>query len=500
MNYGQKQLSSSISGNNFFFELKPVKAWRAILAMAVAIAISLLIGGSVAIITFPLASLAVGWFLYRRYPLFYTSFTWWMWFVGPLIRRLIDFRCGYLTPGPWILTPLLVTAISILTLLKHLPKAHKQGGTPFVIAAASCLYGYLISLVNQASDIDKGIMLLLGWLVPIAFGFHLFIHWRDYPSYRQNLQRTFLWGVLFMGFYGIVQYVLAPPWDCFWLEEIAKGGTTSFGVPEPFGIRVSSSLDSPQSFAAIIVAGLILLFCIRGTQQLLATGLGYLSFLLSLARSGWLSWLFGVLVFFGTLKSNLKIRMLIAIIMTVLILLPVTTLEPFSAVIGDRIQSLTDTDSDVSLKGRREAFNLLFGYALVEFVGVGLQNPIEPNVEVSKEYVITDNGLLVLLFTLGWVGTLPYLLSLTLLIFQIRQACLKSHDLVSHASYGIIWGLLSQILFKSLTSGSLAVVFWGFIGIGMSARNYQLSQINSQNVSQREFRKLQNESKKLRSG
>lgn len=485
MSYGQKQLASNITGSNFFFELKPTKAWRAILGWALAIAISLLIGGSIAIVTFPLGSLAVGWFLYRRYPLFYGSFTWWMWIVGPLIRRIIDFRCGYLTPGPWILAPLLVTAISILTLLKHLPKAHKQGGMPFVVAAASCLYGYLISLINEGSDIDKGIMLLIGWLVPISFGFHLFTNWRDYPNYRQNIQRTFLWGVLFVGFYGIVQYVFAPPWDCFWLEEIAKEGTLSFGLPEPFGIRVSSSLDSPQSFAAMMVAGLILLFSIRGSQQLLATGLGYLSFLLSLARSGWLSWLLGTLVFFKALKSNLQIRMLMGILMTTLIVLPVTTIEPFSTVISDRLQSLTDTDSDVSLKERREAFNLLLGHALVEFVGVGLQNPITPNVEVSKEYVIGDNGILVLLFALGWIGTLPYILSLTILIFQIRQACLKNRDLVLQASYGIILGLLSQILFKSLTSGTIAVALWGFIGIGMSARNYHLFQINSQDLSEK---------------
>lgn len=476
MSYGPTKLSSNIVDKNFFFELKPIEAWKAIFAWALAIGISLVIGGSIATITFPLGSVAVGWFLYRRHPLLYCSFTWWMWFVGPLIRRLIDFRCGYLTPGPWTLTPLLVTAISILTWLKYLPKARKYAGIPYIVAGVSCLYGYVIALVNEDffANIDQTTMLLLSWLAPICFSFHLLAHWRDYPIYRQNLQRTFLWGVLFMGFYGIVQYILAPPWDRFWIAQISKIGTLSFGIPEPFGIRVSSSMDSPQSFSVMMVAGLILLFCIRGSQQLLATGIGYISFLLSLARSGWLSWLFAALVFFRTLKSSLQIRMLISILITILIILPITTVEPFSTLISDRMETFSDGGNDVSLRGRRKAFDFLLGYAMTEFVGFGIQNP-KPNIELSREFVVGDNGILVILFALGWTGALPYVLSIIFLILQIRQACIKNNDLVLHAAYGIIWGLLSQVLFKTLTDGTMAMVLWGFTGIGMSARNYHLS-------------------------
>ncbi len=476
MSYGQQKLTSNITGKNFFFELKPIKAWRAIFGLGLAIAISLLIGGPIAIVTFPLGSLAVGWFLYRRYALFYCSFTWWMWFVGPVIRRIIDLRCGYITPGPWHFTPVLVTAISIFTLLKYLPKVHKHGGVHFVIPAASCLYGYLINLIYQGfTDIDQSSFLLVDWFCPISFGFHLFIHWRDYPSYRQNLQRTFLWGVLFIGFYGIVQYVFAPPWDSFFLKTVqAEGSALSFGTPEPFGIRVFSSQEAPQPFASMMGSGLILLFCLRGSQQFYANGLGYLSFLLSLARSGWLSWLFSTLVFFQALKSNLQIRMVIGMVMIVLIILPVTTVEPFSTTVGERIATLNDTESDGSLQARREGFNTLIGDALSEFVGGGLQNPIRPNIKtkLKKSFPIGDNGILVFFFTLGWMGTLPYLLSLTILIFQIRQTHLKNNDLLLTATYAIVVGQMFQIWFKSFTNGSLAVIIWGFIGIGMSARNY----------------------------
>ena len=358
-----------------------------------------------------------------------------VWFVGSLIRRIIDLRCGYLTPGPWTMTPILVTAISILTLLKYLPKAHKIGGLPFVFASAACVYGYLINLINQGiSDIDQGSFLLIAWLCPIAFGFHLLVHWRNYPEYRQNFLRTFLWGVLFMGLYGLIQYAIAPPWDTFWLKaEQAQGKALSYGEPKPFGIRLASSMDAPQPFASMMGSGLILLFCVRGSQKLWANGLGYLSFLLSLARSGWLSWLFGTFVFFSGLKSNLKIRMLVGILMTILIILPITAIEPFSEVIGERIESLSDTEDDGSLRSRNDAFNLLIGHALVEFVGYGLQSPITPNVKLSSIYVVGDNGILILLFALGWIGAFPYILSVVTIIFQLQKACLKNNDLLLYA-------------------------------------------------------------------
>ena len=276
-----------------------------------------------------------------------------------------------------------------------------------------------------------------------------------------------------MGFYGIVQYVFAPPWDSFWLKtQQMAGDAGSFGSPEPFGIRTFSSMNAPQDFAAMIGTGLILLFCVRGSQQVLANGLGFLSFLLTLARSGWLSWLFGTLVFFNALKFNLKIRMLIGILMTVVIILPITTVEPFSTVISERIESLSNIDSDGSLRARQGAFNLLISHALVEFVGYGLQSPITPNVKLSHLYVVGDNGFLVLLFAMGWMGALPYILSLILSIISIQQACWKNKDLILYASYGIILGQLSLVFFKNVFIGNFAMIVWGFIGLGMSARNY----------------------------
>ena len=40
---------------------------------------------------------------------------------------------------------------------------------------------------------------------------------RDYPEYRDVLLSTFMWGMLVMGLYGVVQYFVMPQWDVLWM-------------------------------------------------------------------------------------------------------------------------------------------------------------------------------------------------------------------------------------------------------------------------------------------
>lgn len=470
MSYEPKLLTRSWE-DNFLFELKPKEPWLAIFGLVLFVGMSLIVGGPVAIAAFPLGSLLVGWLLYRRYPILYCGFVWWLWFVGPLVRRIIDYRCGYLTPGPWTLTAALVTSISVLTLVKYLPRAYKYGGTFCTIAFVCCIYGWIISVVNDGF-VDRGLFILLEWLGPVSFCFHLLVNWRDYPRYRQNIQRIFLWGTLALGIYGLIQYVFAPQWDRFWLEQIGTDGTLSFGIPEPFGIRVSSMMDAPQTFASMITVGLILLYSRERGRNLWANGIGYLSFLLSLARASWLGWLVSISVLFPSLKNKLKIRLLTSIFLVVLIILPVTTIEPFSTVISERFESFTDTEEDGSYEARLEGYSRLIGVAMGEYVGKGIKNPIEPDVELKTDFVVFDNGILTLLFSLGWIGGLPYTLSMLLPLAPIRQTYLKNNDLFVNATFAIIVGLLAQIMLKTINSSSMGMILWGFLGIGMSARNY----------------------------
>ena len=66
-------------------------AWQVILGLLGVMTLCFLAGiGQVLVPIFPFGSLAVGIFLYWRYPYLYVGFTWWLWFLSPLIHRSVQ--------------------------------------------------------------------------------------------------------------------------------------------------------------------------------------------------------------------------------------------------------------------------------------------------------------------------------------------------------------------------------------------------------------------------
>ena len=448
-----------------FLLLQPASAWIAIAGLSAATVLFIAVGlGAIVNLIFPVGALIVSIFLYIRYPILYIGFTWWIWFLTPLIRRLADYHGSFTNPSPILLAPLLVTLVSSITLVRYIPKIRNDIKLPFVVCLVCVFYGFLIGLIQNS--VTACIIAFLGWVSPICFGFHLLVNWKEYPDYRQNIQRVFVWGVLVMGIYGIVQYLVAPEWDRLWLSNV---DVVSFGQPEPLKIRVWSTMSSPQALAGIMMPGLLLLFTNRGNLRFLSAGAGYLSFLLSLARSGWLSWLVGLLIFIPSLKARLQMRLAISIIAASLLVIPLVTLEPFSPVINTRIESLSD-NKDGSLNSRLTAYNNFVIPALSEYVGKGLGN--ETDIGIGTK----DSGIFTMLYSLGSIGTFLYLSSIFLIFFNLFQSLEIRSDVFASAARAIALGSFSQIGLNIVTSGIIGVILWGFLGMSIAAQKYSFYQ------------------------
>ena len=461
----QQRISYAASQASFaWLRFRPALAWTSILGLVLIVALAILAGvGSLLRLLYPAGVTAVGLLLYLRYPLLYIGFTWWVWFLTPLVRRLIDQQSGWQDPSLVLLAPPLVTLISAVTLVRHLPRAHRQGGLPFLLCFGSVFYGFLIGAVQN--PLAGTIVALLNWLPPLLFGFHLFVHWQQYPVYRYTIQRTFLWGVLVMGGYGVWQYLVAPEWDRFWLTNAVD--TNVFGYAEPLGIRVWSTMNSPQPFAAVMMAGLILLLSNRESLKFAATGVGYLSFLLSLARSGWLSWVAGLMLYMPSLKSHLQVRLLITLMSMALVVVPLASMEPLASEIAPRLESLSNTQEDGSYQARLEGYNELLGEAFTEGIGRGL------GVVVESEYLGShDSGILTMLFSLGWMGTIPYATGMFLIFFQLFQGAEVQFDTFASAARAIAFGIFAQIGLNVSMVGVVGMVLWGFLGAGLAASRY----------------------------
>ena len=454
---------AKVSAQRSPFNLKPAPAWIAILGFSLLTGLGLLVPvGGLMRLAFPAGAFAVGAFLYQRYPLLYLGFTWWIAFLSPWVRRVVDYKSGWVDPSPILLAPFLVMLVTIVTLMRSLPRAPRQGGLPFILAFAGVVYGFLVGLINYPPMAVA--VPMLNWFTPILFGYHLFINWRQYPIYRQNTQRVFLWGVLVTGVYGIWQYLVAPQWDRFWM---ISSKATAFGTPEPMGIRVFSTMNSPGPFATVILGGLLILFSVSGPWRLPAAIAGYLSFLLSLVRSAWLGWIVAIAMFIPSLKPKFQMRLMVTILVLALCIIPLANAGPFAETIGARLQSLTNTQGDISYNQRSEGYADALGLALSEVMGQGLGFVLEGTSLGSN-----DSGVLSIFFSLGWFGAIPYLGGIILLFFCVFQNRASQTDLFASASRSIALGVFAQIGLGSVTIALSGVIFWGFAGLALAAHQY----------------------------
>jgi hypothetical protein len=425
---------------------------------------------------FVLLSLVVGIFLYARYPIMYLGFTWWIWFLTALISRLIDVRTNFDETRFILVAPYLVTLITLYSVFKNLPRAAREGGLPFILALVGVFYAFMVGLIKAPTYITAA-RSLLEWLTPISFSFYLFINWRDYPLYRKNILRVFLWGVLVTGAYGIFQYIVAPEWDKFWLISTKL---TSMGEPAPLKIRVWSTMSSPGPFAVMMMSGLLLIFNGGGALAMPAAGVGYLAFLLTMVRVMWGCWAVGLLGMITSIKPRLQMRLMATIIVMALCVLPLSTMEPFATAINTRLQSLTNLEKDDSAQVRQKIYETGLSNAISNGMGNGIGNNFVLNKDGILESIVIDSGILDIFFTLGWLGAIPYVSGLVLLMVKALQATESRSDTFMAASRAIGIACVTGIPVFSIMLGFSGMFLWPFLALTLAGHNYYQRQAANQ--------------------
>lgn len=425
--------------------------------------------GSILVPIYPISSLILALFLYFRAPNLYVAFSLWISGLGALVKRIIDFQSGFFTFGTWSLTPDLVILVSAITFFIHLPRIIRIGGMPYVFASCSIFYGLLLGLISAPT---KDVVIhTLSWAPQIFFSFHLFANWRNYPQFRCIIEKSFLWLVIIIGIYGILQFLLAPGWDTFY---IINGEATSFGLPEPLRIRVFSTLSSPQDFAAFIGSCLLMTLTYEGPLRFIATPVGHIALLLSAARTAWLSYVVGLITLFITLRSSLQLKLIVSLAIIIALAVPLTTVEPFSKSISQRFESFSNIQNDTSLEERSDGYQQLLDIATQQITGSGIGGSLK--IIADTDIGVNDSAILKTLFTLGWVGTIPYLTGLILLAIKAFTIPRQCWDIFIGTGRIISLSLLSQVGLNVSILGSSGLLLWGFLGMSLAGYKYYLAQ------------------------
>jgi hypothetical protein len=431
--------------------------------------------GKLLILPFPIFSIAIGYLLSNKFPPLYIGYTFWLWFLAPAIRRIIDYQSGYFTPGPWHLVPLLVTSISLLTFFQYLPKLSHKEIVGFALPISGVFYGFLIGLVNGL-PIGKVVMELFSMVGSISFGFYIYRHWQEYPSIWASLEKTFLWGTICISGYGIFQFLAPPEWEAFLLNS--EFGNLTFGRPVPYEIRVFSTMNSPQACACGLSTALLVLIASRPSPiKLPAIVFGALTLLLTLARTFWLGFLVGLLALIPFLKMRSQLRLLAIVAIAGFFVVLLATDESFFDVISKRLDSLSNTSDDASLGDRRSAFFKFLGFALTRVIGFGLAGTDVLSVD---NFAAGDSGILYILISLGLFGSIPYFIGLSSGIIVTYQLHSRKNDDFISSTKAIVTSFFFFFFFIAINE-FFGLAVWSFIGIGLAASRYY-TQIEQKNL------------------
>ena len=373
---------------------------------------------------------------------------------APFVRRLIDLTAGYDQQGLLLIGPLLAILMpgqELMRLLRPNDAVAGRSMAPALIVALTVLYATLLSIAQ--ADWTNAASGALKWTAPIIYALALIV--RRPPGLAEAAARAFLFILPLAGAYGILQYVDPQPWDRYWMQYAS---ITSAGVPEPYQVRVYSTMNSPASYATFTAAGLLLVGFLRPGWQALALMLpAALGLLLSLYRTAWLSLAAGIL--FCLLFAATRGRALGAIGGGALAIVVAATLTPFADTIMERLGTLGEGSKDGSGQERLGEMITLWSLPDSGLVGQGFTIT-----DAGSAGAMPIDGMIVTCWvTMGIVVGLVCLAALILAALQAIGAAWQRRTPASVVLGGLAVGALVQLPLAGISSGELGVLFWTFV-------------------------------------
>jgi len=379
------------------------------------------------------------------------------WLVNPEIRRLVDWKIGFNS----------VSVISGIPLALLLPfwydvlvrGAWRRLPLPMLVAAwcwiGAFAYGFAISLV--AGRLLPGAYTFADFMLPLGLG--LWIATRDEISAAaalERISRLVFVGATVLGMYGIIQYILVPPWDAYWM---VNAGIGSIGKPLPFQVRVFSMLNSAGPFGNFMFVALALVtprLSFKNPRLLAQAGIWIAAFALSSDRSAWLAYAVFLLCYFVLSPRRFSAMRAagLAAALAVGMTLSLSALTGSTAAtqnVIDRFATLGNAGSDESALDRQNQYAAAFA----DFVqapigqGLGLLNTANKLTNAGQGGNGLDSGIFARLLEMGVIGGGLFFFGLLVPIgsgFAGWLAATRERDVETATSLAMAIGVLVALL------------------------------------------------------
>jgi hypothetical protein len=429
------------------------------------------LGGRVASWVYVLTAAVTGLVLMLKAPVTYISFSFWLWWITPFVRRMLDHRHGWNPTNPVLLAPPLVALFSVVVIAKNPRELRGVLFAPYLLIVAALAYGYAVGLI--AAGPVPATYALVTWLAPVLFGIHLALSWRRYPELGASLRRTFSVALPLLAAYGVYQFARLPSWDAQWMRN---ADLRSIGSPLPFLVRVFGTMNTPGPYAAFLVAGLLMLLLSHGKWRYISAALALVALLLTRTRAAWAAFLIGIVVQYLSQPIVKLPKRAVTLVLVSLLALPLASVPAFRRSIAPRLSTLTNLRGDNSFIKRVE-FSTATASSLVETAaGSGLGTTGGAiKLRAMQGVRSLDNGFLEVFYIYGWPGGAFFFLGIAGLLLQAFRFVEARRDPFANSVRATAVALASILPIGDVFTGPTGTLLWSMVGLGIAAHAYHMT-------------------------
>ena len=389
----------------------------------------------------------------------YITFVLWLFMLTPFLRRVVDLHAGWSQVNLLMLAPYAAGMLCAWPVAKTLYTRGFAYSMLFGVVFATVIYGVIVASFDNRWM--SGSFDALRWLVPPIFGLFVAMDAERQTEYRATVVRTMLIALVVLSVYGVYQFIVAPPWDTFWMRE---SKLLSIGFPQPLQIRVFGTMNSPASLAVFLMAGLLWAIPARNAFRPIAIGAGLIGLLLTLVRTSWLGLVIGVayLVVFGA-SARARLSIAIAIFCLPLVVLVVEQIPTGAEIINTRIASLSTVSNDTSAIDRTSEYVQFFENTLPQApfgAGFGATGSYQAYLTANTATVLLDGAVMEIGVPLGVFAGGAYLLAILTAAGIACWNSIRSGDTFLSSCGAIVASLALSLIAGNIATGESGIIFW----------------------------------------
>jgi hypothetical protein len=415
---------------------------------------------------YPALNLIVAAYLYERRSPWYAAQCLLIFCCVSLVRRLVDHQAGFDPSNPVLLTPYLCSLLTAGAFIEYWARRHPRALGPFLIIMGCIAYGTALAMLD--GRIRSSLVDVLKWSVGPLFAVYLLHNRERIAQLRAVFEPCLIFAAVAMAIYGVVQFASPQAWDATWMRGVAELGFDSIGRPEPFQLRVFSTMNSPGAFGAILSAGVVLALKRRLPVCLACVAPMLVGLALCQYRSLWAATALAIALVAMAPSAGIRRANILALFLAALALGSTVLSPQIRDAVVQRATTLTELEGDESLRKRLDQYgeflrhdNLIIGDGLaINGASRRLDNRAGAEIDGALIEVYRAMGV--------FVGT-AFILSIVVLVAgMFRAAPAVGSDI--YYDRAIVTALFVQFPIGTVHVGELGFCAWAFLGFGYAAR------------------------------